>query len=907
MSVLDNIHSPSDVKAVPPEDLSALCAEIREFLIESVSKTGGHLASNLGVVELTVALHRVFDTSKDRMVFDIGHQSYVHKLLTGRKPGFKTLRQTGGLAGFPKPSESIHDAFIAGHASSSISIALGMARARTLSRSEYSVIAIVGDGALTGGTAFEGLSNAGESGERMVIILNDNGMSITNNVGGIANYLSRQRMKPSYAALKKRYRSLTEKLPGGRAVYRFTHSAKKVVKDALLKCSMFEEMGLQYSGPVDGHDINRIVGALEWARRQNEPTVVHVLTQKGKGYEFSEQEPDKYHGVRPFDFRTGIPEKKEKTFSLVFGDELTKHAMNDPRICSITAAMSDGTGLNGFAMRFPERFFDVGIAEGHAAAMAAGLASKGAIPVFAVYSTFLQRAYDMLIHDVAISGLHVIFAVDRAGIVSSDGETHQGVFDAAYLRSIPGMTVFSPSNFAELRDMLDFSLNNISGPVAVRYPRGGEGAYKAGGLDAAKRIREGKDFTLVTYGISINTAVEAAKKLGNDGISVEIVKLGRICPIDMDMINSSVAKTGRLLVLEECVARGSVGEGIAATLAQGNASSLKSVILLNIGERFVPCGDAAELQKLCGIDTESVCGAIRNDLKGHRGQRSGVNRGQGSGVRRRKKRLFQGFAMKKTRLDAALVERGLVESLERAKAVIMCGSVFIGGHRASVPGVQVASDADIRIHGKPEYVSRGGQKLAKALEFFKISPKGKICIDCGASTGGFTDCLLKNGAKKVYAIDVGYGQLAWTLRNDPRVVTMERTNIRYVSAGMFEKKPDFATIDVSFISLATVLPIVRNLLTDDGETVCLIKPQFEAEREKVGEKGVVSDPDTHANVLNSFLISAVRSGFCVKGLTYSPVRGPEGNIEYLCLLNRQGDSEDIEVQAIVSESHRALT
>ena len=642
MSILDSIESPSDVKEIPEEKLDALCSEIRDFLVESVSKTGGHLASNLGIVELTVALHRVFDTSKDRMVFDVGHQSYVHKLLTGRKAGFRKLRKVGGLAGFPRPSESVHDAFIAGHASASISVALGMARARTLSRSEYSVIAFVGDGALTGGTAFEGLSNVGESGERMVIILNDNGMSITNSVGGIASYMSRQRMKPSYAAVKKRYRSLTEKIPGGRALYGFTHNVKRVVKEALLKCSMFEEMGLQYSGPVDGHNITRIVEALEWAKRQSGPVVVHVLTKKGKGYEFSELEPEKYHGVRPFDYRTGISGNRDKTFSFVFGDELTKLAMNDPRVCAITAAMTTGTGLYGFAAQFPDRFFDVGIAEGHAAAMAAGLASKGAIPVFAVYSTFLQRAYDMLIHDVAISGLHVVVAVDRAGLVSADGETHQGVFDAAFLRSIPGMTVFCPASFAELRDMLAFAVNSISGPVAVRYPRGGEGLYKEGGSDAAKRIREGKDFTLVTYGISVNTALEVAERLENEGILVEIIKLGCICPVDMGMIFDSIAKTGRLLVLEECVAHGCVGEGIVAAFAQGKATSSgrsrksarnradagadlnkelshntvpKSVSLMNVGERFVPCGDTEELRKLCGIDTESVYRVIKAEME----------------------------------------------------------------------------------------------------------------------------------------------------------------------------------------------------------------------------------------------------------------------------------------------------
>ena len=650
MGVFENIDSPSDVKALPGEDLGALCSELREFLIQSVSKTGGHLASNLGVVELTVALHRVFDTAKDRVVFDVGHQSYVHKLLTGRKSGFDTLRKLNGLAGFPKPSESIHDAFIAGHASTSISVALGMARARTLSRGEYSVIAIIGDGALTGGLAFEGLSNAGGSGERLIVILNDNGMSITNNVGGIARYLSRQRMKPSYAAFKKRYRRMMEILPGGRAIYKLTHSIKTAFKGAILNCSMFEEMGLQYSGPVDGHNVKRVIEALEWAKRQTEPTVVHVLTQKGKGYGYAEQLPEEYHGVRPFDYRTGVKVSKERTFSSVFGDELIKLARNDPRICAITASMAAGTGLNNFATRFPERFFDVGIAEGHAVAMAAGLASRGAVPVFAVYSTFLQRSYDMLIHDIAISGLHIVIAVDRAGLVSGDGETHQGVFDVAFLTSIPGMTVLCPASFAELRDMLRFATDNVSGPVAVRYPRDMEGTYKSGGSDAAKCVREGSDFTLVTYGVTINTAIEAAETLEDDGISVEIIKLGCISPIDMDIIATSVAKTRRLLVLEECSKRGSVGESIAAALAQGNRardSRTKStrrnrsapastgvvknkdqgipdsVILMNTGDYFAPCGEIEELRKFCGIDAQSVHKAIKEDI-GTRNPEAGI-------------------------------------------------------------------------------------------------------------------------------------------------------------------------------------------------------------------------------------------------------------------------------------------
>ena len=613
MGILDFIGSPSDVKAIPRDQLNALCEELREFLVKSVSKTGGHLASNLGVVELTVAIHRVFDTSRDRLVFDVGHQSYVHKLLTGRKAGFETLRQFGGLAGFPKPSESVHDAFIAGNASTSISVALGMARARTLSRGEYSVIAFIGDGALTGGLAYEGLSDAGESGEQMVIILNDNGMSITSNVGGVARYLSRQRMKPSYAAFKKRYRRFMEILPGGRALYRFLHKVKTMLKEAILNCSMFEDMGLQYTGPIDGHDIDRLVEALSWAKRQSEPTVVHVLTKKGRGYSYAEQAPEEYHGVTAFDHKTGVTGNEEVSFSTVLGEELTDLAGRDPRICAITASMATGTGLSFFAARYPGRFFDVGIAEGHAAAMAAGMAIRGAIPVFAVYSTFLQRSYDMLIHDAAISKLHIVFAVDRAGLVAGDGETHQGLFDVAYLRSIPGMTILCPASFAELRDMLRYAIDSVTGPVAVRYSRGSEGAYNKGGVDRAICLREGKDFTLVTYGINVNTALEAAETLLTEDISVEVIKLGCINPIEIGTIVESVAKTERILVLEDCSGCGAAGESIVASLSLSHIA-LKSAVLLNTGDRFPPCGELEELRKLCGIDANSVCRAISEEL-----------------------------------------------------------------------------------------------------------------------------------------------------------------------------------------------------------------------------------------------------------------------------------------------------
>jgi 1-deoxy-D-xylulose-5-phosphate synthase len=612
LEILSKINLPADIKKLDKTELTDLCHELRQFLIQSISKTGGHLASNLGVVELTVAIHRVFDTAFDRIVFDVGHQSYVHKLLTGRMDKFGTLRKYGGLSGFPKPTESKHDAFIAGHASNSISVGLGMARARTLSRRDYSVLSVIGDGALTGGLAYEALNDAGESGEPLIVILNDNGMSITPNVGGMAKYLSRQRIKPSYAAFKKRYRRLMEKLPGGRHIYRFTHGIKSAFKEALLHCSMFEEMGLQYAGPIDGHDLPRLIESLTWAKGLGEPVVIHVITQKGKGYIYSEETPDVYHSVTPYDYKKGVlpAGAGSACFSSVFGEEMMKLAAQDFRVCALTAAMTSGTGLTEFAGKYPDRFFDVGIAEGHAAAMAAGMASQEMIPVFAVYSTFLQRAYDMLLHDVALMNLHVVFAVDRAGFVGADGETHQGIYDVGYLSTVPNMKILCPASFNELRDMLRHAVLTVDGPVAIRYPKSGEGRYKDGfisdgSFSLARCLCQGRDITIVTYGTNVNTALDAADILQERGISAEIIKLNYICPIDIDTVAASLRKTGRLLVLEECAEPGCVGERIAAYLAQ-SAFTPGSLRLLNLGSRFVPQGSTGELREMCGIDTFSV-------------------------------------------------------------------------------------------------------------------------------------------------------------------------------------------------------------------------------------------------------------------------------------------------------------
>ena len=606
MSILDKINSSDDVKKLNADELRPLCDELRSFIIGSVSHTGGHLSSNLGTVELTVALHRVYDTAYDRIVFDVGHQSYSHKIITGRKEAFSTLRQHGGLSGFPKPYEKDDDAFIAGHASNSVSVALGMARARTLAGANYDVAAIIGDGALTGGLAYEGLANAAASGEPMVIILNDNNMSINENVGGMARMLQDMRVKPGYISFKRWYREVFSRLP---VLYRFNHKIKEWLKARLLPGNTFGEMGLYYLGPVDGHDVNKLETVLRWAKDMREPVLLHVVTTKGKGCTYAEERPDMYHGVGKFDPQTGELEKSGDSFSSKFGEYLCTFAEQNKMIAAITAAMAGGTGLDGFAKRFPDRFFDTGIAEGHATAMAAGMAKQGAVPVFAVYSSFLQRGYDMLIHDVALQKLHVVFAVDRAGLVGSDGETHHGVFDVNYLCSVPGMTILCPASFTELRDMLRYAVDEINGPVAVRYPRGGEGEYRSSSLEMEQIIRSGSDVTLVCYGTMVNQALSAAVILEKQGISAEIVKLGIIKPNSFELTLNSLKKTGRLLMAEEVCAPGSVGEQLAAAVAESRVP-LKGIKLLNLGDGIVTHGSVQELLRDYGLDGEGIARSV---------------------------------------------------------------------------------------------------------------------------------------------------------------------------------------------------------------------------------------------------------------------------------------------------------
>lgn len=620
LAVPENLHHISDAEA------ETLCADLRKRLVEITARRGGHLASNLGTVELTVALHRVYSPQKDRIVFDVGHQSYCHKLLTGRDGAMDTLRAFGGLSGFPKPKESACDAFIAGHASNAVSVAVGMARARTLRHEDYKVVALLGDGALTGGLAYEGLSDAGNSGEPLLVILNDNGMSITQSVGGISERLARQRLKPQYLSFKKGYRKVMTSFALGRRLYRVTHRVKTAVKETLLPCSLFEDMGFTYLGPVDGHNVKSLTRLMKYAQELNTPVLLHVRTVKGKGYAPAEAEPDRFHGVSPFDPATGKAlSVSGGSFSSAFGEALCELAGKDERICAVTAAMQPGTGLNGFAKKFSHRFFDVGIAEGHAVTMCAGMAKQGMIPVFAVYSTFLQRAYDMLIHDVALQGLHVVLCVDRAGLVGEDGETHHGVFDVGFLSTVPGMTVLAPASYSELKDMLEHAVHGLTTPVAVRYPRGGEGSYRKGwDGKPATVLRVGTDVTLAGYGTQINALLTAAEKLEGEHISAEVVKLNNLTTSNWGALSESVEKTGRLWFYEEAMEFNCVGRRFAADLALYKIPT-SYVALRNLGDRVPPQGTVEQLRKMSGLDAESIVRQVKEvtDLEKASGRASG--------------------------------------------------------------------------------------------------------------------------------------------------------------------------------------------------------------------------------------------------------------------------------------------
>ncbi len=618
MSILERINGHDDLLTLNDQERTELCAEIREFLISSVSKTGGHLAGNLGVVELSVAIETVFNTMKDRLVFDVGHQSYVHKLLTGRRADFAHLRQFGGMAGFPKPSESESDAFVAGHASSAVSIALGMARARSLQKKDYDVVALLGDGAATGGMAFEGLNDAAVSGEPMVIILNDNEMSIGKNVGGVSRHLSRLRFSEDYLDAKRIYRKIIKKLPGGKTIYTVSSRIKNRLKRFLLQTPIFETMGLTYLGPVDGHDLPGLISVLTSARDLREPVLVHVVTKKGCGYRFAEEDPAKFHGIGKFDPKTGKKlAPKVKSFSDSFGETMVELAESNSKVCAITAAMPGGTGLLKFQKQFPERTFDVGIAEEHAVSMAAGLAKQGMVPVVALYSTFLQRSYDQIMQDIGLLQLHVVLAIDRAGIVGDDGPTHHGVFDIGFLRQVPGMKILNPLSLSEQQSMLRWAVEAYNGPVAIRYPRGGEGDYRVSdwkGLDGelVKCHREGSDATIITYGSLFNNVMQAAQLLDQDGCQVTVLRLLSVTDVPVDELLEMISENKTVVVVEEACRGSGIQEVIAWNLRERLSEC--RVYGMDLGKDFVPHGSQNELYKYCGLDEASIAAYVKEVL-----------------------------------------------------------------------------------------------------------------------------------------------------------------------------------------------------------------------------------------------------------------------------------------------------
>ncbi len=614
--LLDKINEPNDIKKIDSKDYKILAKEIRQFLVHKISMTGGHLSSNLGAVELTMALHLCLDFPNDHLVWDVGHQSYTHKLLTGRKAGFDTLRQFGGMSGFPKRSESDCDAFDTGHSSTSISLALGMAKARDLKNEKSRVFAVIGDGALSGGMAFEALNNAARLKSNLVIVLNDNQMSISKNVGGMSNYLGNIRTNTNYTGLKEdvenRLRSMSHI---GNVLADHIKGAKDIVKRLFVPGMLFEDMGITYIGPIDGHDVRQMVNAFENASKLQKAVIVHVCTKKGKGYLPAENDPSAFHGVAPFKPSDGSLKNKEKqlTYTSVFSKKIVELADRDENIAAISAAMPSGTGLSAMAAKYPNRFFDVGIAEEHAVTFAAGLAAMGMKPVVAIYSTFFQRAYDQIIHDVCIGKLPVVFAVDRAGLVGSDGETHQGIFDISYFNSMPNMTVMAPKNVWELDKMLEFAVN-FDGPIAVRYPRGK--AYT--GLDEftdnieygkSEVIAKGGDIALIAVGSMVETAWEVKKLLEDKGVDVSVVNARFIKPIDEAMLSETVSRHHFIVTMEEGILTGGFGQSVSHW-CQENAKDMSVIKNIALPDKFIEHGSVDLLKKKYEIDALSIAKKI---------------------------------------------------------------------------------------------------------------------------------------------------------------------------------------------------------------------------------------------------------------------------------------------------------
>ena len=623
--ILDSIAAPCDVKKLDGVQLVRLCDEIREELISTVSVTGGHLAPNLGVVELTIGIHRALNCPEDRIIFDVGHQSYVHKLLTGRLERFSTLRQYGGLCGFPKRAESPYDAFDTGHASDSLSVALGMARARDARGGDETILAVIGDGAMTGGMAFEALNHIGHLGTPLVIVLNDNEMSISENVGALASYLARVRLDPRYRRLRDEVEARLASHPIGRVMVDAGEAVKDSVKQLLVPGMLFEELGVKYVGPIDGHDISQVQSAVERAKIADGPVIIHAVTRKGSGYRPAEESPDAFHGIGPFCIETGEVRPSTSTaisFTEAFSRSLIAEAALDERIVAITAAMPTGTGLDRFADVYPERFYDVGIAEEHAVGMAAGLAVGGMLPVVAVYSTFMQRAFDQMIMDVALQNLHVVFCLDRAGLVGEDGPSHHGVFDLTYLRAIPNMTVLAPADEAELADALHTALA-ADGPVAIRYPRGaGSGVELPETAQVwepgrAQVRRKGDDVCLLAAGRMVGVAEKAAVLLEASGVSASVVSARWIKPLDLETVSWAAASHALVVTIEENTSIGGFGSAVCEALA--DLGILAPVLRLSVPDCFVPHGAMGKLLADVGLTPDGVCAAVLGRLRDVRG------------------------------------------------------------------------------------------------------------------------------------------------------------------------------------------------------------------------------------------------------------------------------------------------
>ena len=613
--MLEKIQKPNDIKKIPADQLPALAEEIREFIIESLSKTGGHLASNLGVVELTIAMHRVFDLPKDKLIWDVGHQSYTHKILTGRKDGFETLRREGGISGFPKRSESDCDVFDTGHSSTSISAGVGYVRARELKKENYSVVSIIGDGALTGGMAYEALNNAASLKSNFIIVLNDNEMSITENVGGMSSYLSGLRTASAYTDFKMDVTKALNRIPGiGPGMVDAMRKTKSSIKQIIIPGMLFEDMGLTYLGPVDGHNIPQLIKTFQEAKRFEGPILVHVLTQKGRGYEPAMRHPARFHGTGPFDVKTGLPVgKSNPTYTDVFSTVMRKMGDRRKDVAAVTAAMMTGVGLKRFSNMFPDRCFDVGIAEEHAVTFAAALSLGGITPVVAIYSSFLQRAYDQIMHDVCMQNLHVVFAIDRAGLVGYDGETHHGIFDLSYLGSMPNMTILAPKNLWELSDMIKFAVD-YDGPIAVRYPRGeaytGLKEFRAPiCLGKSEVIHEGSRVALLAVGSMVKMAEEVQKQLKERmDMDAALVNARFVKPIDEELLRSFADTYELVVTLEENVKDGGFGERVLAFAEEEDLPF--GVEIIALPDRFIPHGSVSYQMKQVGFTPEDICGRI---------------------------------------------------------------------------------------------------------------------------------------------------------------------------------------------------------------------------------------------------------------------------------------------------------